>query len=285
MAEHDARAQKEPGADVTLLQNDPMMVSLTIKQICRAGPYSRAHAQELISSSKLPSFLVGRCRRVLLADYLAYVERLKAEQAQDSLGESSGLTPPLDDYFRIAAADMHRDGLPDLADPTAQQFYTDIVADADLVVVDNLSTLCRALKENEADSWAPVQAWCLGLRRQGKSVLLVHHDRKNGGQRGTSKKEDVLDSVIGLRRPPDYKSEEGARFEIHFEKSRGFYGPDAEPFEVRLTEDRWQDSPIRAGSDDASLRALHDSGMSIRDIAERTGVPRSSVQRRIKEAG
>jgi hypothetical protein len=198
--------------------------------------------------------------------------------------EGSGLVPPLPDYLRIAAADLRRDGLPDLADAAAQQYYADVVGDAVLVVVDNLSTLCRSLKENEADSWGPVQAWCLELRRQGKSVLLIHHDGKNGSQRGTSKKEDVLDTVIGLRRPPDYQAEQGARFEIHFEKARGFLGADAEPFEAGLVDGEWKQNPIQSGDDDKTLLTLKRSGMSVREISERTGVPRSTVHRRLGEA-
>ena len=55
--------------------------------------------------------------------------------------------------------------------------------------------------------------------------------------------------MIGLRKPPDYQADQGARFEIHFEKSRGFYGPEAEPFEVRLIGDQWQESEIKSGDD------------------------------------
>ena len=58
---------------------------------------------------------------------------------------ASGLAPPLPEYLRIAAADVRRDGLPDLADPTSHQFYADVIGDADLVVIDNLSTICRGL--------------------------------------------------------------------------------------------------------------------------------------------
>ena len=55
------------------------------------------------------------------------------------------------------------------------------------------------MKENDADSWVPVQAWALAQRRAGRSVLFVHHAGKSGLQRGTSRKEDVLDTVIALR--------------------------------------------------------------------------------------
>jgi len=71
------------------------------------------------------------------------------------------------------------------------------------------------------------KAWALAMGRAGKSVLFVHHSGKGGGQRGTSRKEDVLDTVIALRRPTDYAPEQGARFEIHFEKARGLFGDDA----------------------------------------------------------
>jgi putative DNA primase/helicase len=221
----------------------------------------------------------GGAFRVLVLD--GEMPAVVLQERLQRVVSNSGLEPPLPDYLRIAAADLRRDGLPDLADPAAQGFYSDIIADADLIIVDNLSTLCRALRENEADTWAPVQEWCLAQRRQNKSVLLIHHAGKNGGQRGTSKKEDVLDTVIGLRRPPDYQADQGARFEIHFEKARGFYGPDAESFGARLIGEQWVESPIKSGDDLETLRTLKASGMSIREISDRTGVPRTTVHRKL----
>ena len=187
------------------------------------------------------------------------------------------------DYLKIAAADFMELGLPDLSDPKSQGFYDDVIADADLIVVDNLSTICRSVKENEADSWAPVQQWALAQRRAGRSVLFVHHAGKSGTQRGTSRKEDVLDTVIGLRRPPDYSADQGCRFELRFEKSRGFHGDDAEPFEARLIGNQWAISAIKAGDDLETITAMVSQGHSIRDIAERTGFSKSTVQRRLKE--
>ena len=64
--------------------------------------------------------------------------------------------PP--DGFKLVAADLEPDGLPDLASEEGQQFYAEVIAPADLVITDNLSTICRTLRENEADSWGPVQS-------------------------------------------------------------------------------------------------------------------------------
>jgi AAA domain len=128
-------------------------------------------------------------KRVLLLD-----GEMPAPMLQEMLRatvKASKCSLPDPSFFKIAAADLVRDGLPDLANPSAQQFYSDVIADADLVGVDNLSTLCRSLRENDADSWTPVQSWVLGLRRAGKSAFLIHHGGKSGAQRGTSRKEDT----------------------------------------------------------------------------------------------
>jgi hypothetical protein len=52
-----------------------------------------------------------------------------------------------------------------------------------------------AAKENDADSWTPMQNWLLAQRRAGKSVLVIHHSGKSGAQRGTSRREDTLDTA------------------------------------------------------------------------------------------
>ena len=155
--------------------------------------------------------------RVLLLDgempASALQERLK------TISEFNGTAPPTWEHLTIAASDLQDIGLPDLSDPGAQRFYDQLVEAHDLVIVDNLSTICRSVKENEADSWTPVQNWALTLRRAGKSVLFIHHGGKSGQQRGSSRKEDIVDTVIALRRPPDYSPDDGARFEVHFEKT------------------------------------------------------------------
>ncbi len=138
-------------------------------------------------------------------------------------------------YFRIITQDLQPNGIPDLATTEGQKIVESVLGDAELLILDNLSCLVRRVQENESDSWLPIQEWLLKLRRKGISVLFIHHAGKSGIQRGTSRREDVLDAVIALRHPPSYKHEEGAKFIVKNEKPRGIVGKDVEPFVVQLT--------------------------------------------------
>ena len=195
--------------------------------------------------------------------------------------------PPGDDFFRILISDLSSVGLPDLASPEGQSWLDAQVGDAEVIILDNISTLVRSGKENEAEAWLPVQSWMLGHRRAGRAIIFFHHAGKGGAQRGTSRREDVLDTVISLRRPADYLPEQGARFEVHFEKTRGFHGEEARPFEakyeVRDGVAVWTRTEIVDAERARVVAALKD-GMSIRDVAEAVGMHRSKVERLRKKA-
>jgi putative DNA primase/helicase len=157
---------------------------------------------------------------------------------------------------------------------------------ADVIIIDNLSTLSQCGKENEAASWDPIANWALRQRSCGKSIIFIHHAGKDNNQRGTSKKEDILDTVINLKHPSNYDSKEGARFEVHFEKSRGFAGDEAEAFEARLelTDNVavWKAFKIEDLEFDRVIE-LSKEGLSQRDIANETGISLSSVNRILKK--
>jgi len=54
---------------------------------------------------------------------------------------------------------------------------------------------------------------------------LCHHEGRNTGyQRGTSKREDALDSMIGLKKRDGLDTEDTSAFELKFTKAREFYG-------------------------------------------------------------
>jgi putative DNA primase/helicase len=195
--------------------------------------------------------------------------------------------PPADDYFRILMSDLSDAGLPDLATPEGQAIIDAQVGDAEVIFVDNLSSLVRTGKENEAEGWLPVQSWALRHRRAGRSVVLFHHAGKGGAQRGTSRREDVLDTVISLRRPADYVPDQGARFELHYEKSRGFFGDEAQAFEakyeVRNGMAVWSRTEIMDAERGRVVGALKD-GMSIREAADALGIHKSKVERLRRKA-
>jgi hypothetical protein len=116
---------------------------------------------------------------------------------------------------------------------------------------------------------------------------MVHHAGKGGTQRGTSKREDVLDVVLQLRHPADYEPTQGARFEVHYEKARGLMGDQAAPLEASLvmTEGRatWTWQPL-ADARDAEILEMHEAGTSIRVIARELRLSKGAVERALKRA-
>ena len=191
-------------------------------------------------------------------------------------------TEAMPGFMRILNPDLQRDFMLNLATPEGQAALAPYLDGVDLLIVDNIATLCRYGRENESEGWLPVQEWILSLRRRGMSALLVHHANKSGGQRGTSSREDVLDTVISLRRPQDYRPEEGARFEVHLEKARGIIGDDAKPFEAKLVQDG--DAQVWACRDieDVELetvKRLLAEDCKVADIVEETGFSRAKVYR------
>jgi putative DNA primase/helicase len=188
--------------------------------------------------------------------------------------------------LNILTADLIDMGIGNLASPKVQEELEPLLDGVELLTLDNLSSLTSVIRDNGADSWSPIQEWLLRLRRRGVSVLIVHHAGKGGEQRGTSRREDVLDTSISLRRPSDYRAPQGARFEVHLEKARGVYGDLAKPFEALLE--------IREGAafwtireiedvNFARVKALLDDGLTVRDIADETGIARSTVGRLKKQ--
>jgi DNA primase catalytic core len=87
-------------------------------------------------------------------------------------------------------------------------------------VADNLASLSPGIDENKKEHYDAINQWFLELRFGGITTIFMHHSNKDGGQRGTSGREDNIDFSILLERPANYSPQDGARFVVKFKKSR-----------------------------------------------------------------
>ncbi len=238
-------------------------------------------AAAVASGGRFLRWNAPRPRKVLYVDGELAASTLQERVAKVLAGLEDSEPEP--NTFRLVTPDFQDRPMPDLATFEGQRLLEPHVTDVDLVVLDNLSALCRCGSENDGEDWAPVQEWTLGLRRRGKSVLLIHHAGKNKSQRGTSKREDLLDTVIALKHPSDYSATEGLRCEVHFEKTRSMLGQDAKPFEVKL-ETGPDGRAVWVCRDLENIKAqqaaeLFSAKMTVRDVAEELVISKSTAQR------
>ncbi len=195
---------------------------------------------------------------------------------------------PTQKFLQLLTPDLQDHVMPNLSCQDGRDEIEPLLKESDLVIIDNISCLFRSGGENESESWQEAQEWALDLRRRGKSVLFVHHAGKSGTQRGTSKREDILDSVIVLKHSDDYKPEEGAHFEISFDKARHFSGDDARSFQAQLkTENgitRWEISDAPEEKEIQLIATMRNEKITIKEITEKTGLSKSQIEYRIAKA-
>jgi hypothetical protein len=245
---------------------------------------SLALAHAIASGGSLLRWQAPRPRRVLLVDGEMPQATLQERLAQIVSGATRDAP---DENLMLLLADEFERGIPGLNTLEGQAAIERMLADIDVLILDNVSTLFGRSAENDADEWAPVQEWLLRLRRLGKSAIVIHHAGKTGDQRGTSRREDVLDSTIELKRPDDYRADQGARFVVRLTKARGVCGPEAADFEAQLliTAGKAMWSATEPEPDlTAKAHALRGEGLTQREIAAQLGKGLGTINRRLKEA-
>lgn len=187
-------------------------------------------------------------------------------------------------------------------------------ARAEVLILDNLSALAPAEEDNAAASWNGITPWLISLRSSGLATILIHHAGKDTRkQRGTSRKEDILDTVVSLTHPRARRRKgqaEGGGTEHDedsaqdpragadpesiwwtWEKHRNFIK--LSPFQIALKSEG-TGLPVRVcRADDADLaEALREQnlelavaacrrGLSLREAASKYNIPRSTLQRRL----
>ena len=214
---------------------------------------------------------------------------MPADELQYRLRIISGgeVSDQASDNFRIMNPDLCAGPMPSLANIFGQDYYDPFIKDRDLIFVDNITSLCPLANENDAESWGPVKEWLFRMRKLGKTVVFVHHAGKNGQQRGTSSREDTLEITLALKQPSGYRIDQGSRFDVHFEKARGFLGEDTLPFSLDLKISEagisWDYKLLSPKQTQKKIDprvekvlALSDQGKSLNAIVEETGIPRST---------
>ena len=279
----DFRAEAIPEREMVM---SPILPAKGLMQIAaRRGAgktyFTASFAMAVATGGRFLSWTAPRPRRVLYVDGemdLADLQtRLKAIEA--------AYHTPAPGYLRIWSYDRQGHA-PDISTLDGQGELDDCLADVDLLILDSISTLARTSIENAAEDWQIVQDWLIHLRRRGISVVLVHHTGWDGSHgRGTSRREDVLDTVIMLKEVDDDNGGGGGdqtatRLKVSLDKARGVPRKIARPFETafEIRDGRiiWTTKAI--DQDDLErVRVLVDEGLTYRDIAQATGFSKSKV--------
>jgi hypothetical protein len=110
--------------------------------------------------------------------------------------------------FNITA-EATRAALDELLDELAPQ----------ILILDNKSSLAFGVDENSNTEPEQVIEWLFRLRSRPMAIVMVHHAGKNGEQRGGSRFEDGMDSIIRLEVPKDAQAGDGV-FVASFDKAR-----------------------------------------------------------------
>jgi hypothetical protein len=131
-----------------------------------------------------------------------------------------------------------------------------------------------------------MQDWMLHLRRKGYAVMYLHHGGKpdasgRSKQRGTSKREDILNTSIELWRPQDFDK---SAFCLNFSKTRNWVAGD--PLSLQIGDDGWV-RPFDPDQEDREMDELivffKAEGYTYTEIAKQCGVGQTRISNVLKK--
>lgn len=159
--------------------------------------------------------------------------------------------------------------------------------DIRVLILDNISCLFSGINEDSKQDWEPINAWLIRLRHRGLATLLVHHSGKGGQQRGTSGREDSLDTVVQLKEPAGKDARDGCHFEMHFTKCRSVTGEAVAPLDVRLLKqgDRftWQYQAVEISKQEQARQLMIEGVVAPSDLAEELNITRGYASKLLKK--
>ena len=106
----------------------------------------------------------------------------------------------------ILSGDAQAGGLPDLSTASGRTGFDELVADADLVVIDGVSALVRKGR-GVGTRWAALEDWLRAVRRRNAAVLLVD-------TREPRMLAELADTVLKIERPADGVADADLRLQM-----------------------------------------------------------------------
>jgi putative DNA primase/helicase len=210
---------------------------------------------------------------VLLVD--AELPPIQLQERLKQFGEAGQLTL-LSPYTMTDSKDF-----PNLSQEKDQQtFLGRIDGIRPQVIIFDTLTRCFRFNTNDSDAWLRVNDFLTDLRSEGYCVLLVHHEGKNGTQRGRTDGDDNLDVSIQLEKPYGWQPGDGLGFKWKYSKVRhGGHLPDFEAaYDIVGGWQMVEDSRL------AEVMNLHKAGKSTRVIATSLDMSQTAVSRLIRKA-
>lgn len=227
---------------------------------------------------------IPKKRRVVYVDGEMDAETLQ-QRMIDIVKLAGGGDPPGNDELKLVTRDLQKDVRPKVNTKAGRDQIEAHLEPGMVLFLDNISSLSPSSDEQETEEWALMEDWFGDLCWRGITVLFVHHAGKGGDQRGTSKREDLLQFVLKMHIPSDHHVDESLRAEMYLTKLRGkcekaIYG---QPFELRLGADEhgdpaWQIRQLRDLLRERARQMLAD-GMRPADVVLETGLSRWAVAR------
>ena len=242
------------------------------------------------------AWAVPKARRVLLID-----GEMQPNYLQFRLRALLGSEAPPPGLQIISVARMWREGdALAINESNDQQRIEQILGELeaheqrpDLIILDNLSSLVVGLDENSNSELDTLLRWQIKLRSAGYAVLTVHHSGKNKEQRGASRREDLLDTVIKLEAAEGIgaSKSDGANFDIQFTKLRG-ERPKPDRLRVALARDESGNFTWNTEGICRSLPAYLKVAQAIYDykpasqaaLVQKLGISKQAVNKQVKIA-
>jgi phage/plasmid primase-like uncharacterized protein/KaiC/GvpD/RAD55 family RecA-like ATPase len=246
-------------------------------------------AYALASGGKFLQWQATRRCKVIFLDGEMRASRLKKRLSLIVAGSENEAS---DDALQIVTRDMQPLEVDwcDLAEESGREAMIHLIqsSGAEVAIIDNISAWARTgVEENNEASARGINDFVLSLRAKGIACVLIHHAGKGGQQRGTSKREDVLDTVIALKKPEEIDAPKGVDSELHFEKARNLDGNDQTPLRVRMVvEDdaaKFEVTPIES-SQLKTIEEYAGAGASRHEICTALGIDRFQLKRALDKA-